>query len=53
MVEQAKKFLSNDEFSEYANVAIGLECGFNFKSIFYAAFKKFTSKTPIVFREEY
>lgn len=52
-VEQAKKFLSNDEFSEYTIVAIGLECGFNSKSTFYAAFKKFTSETPTTFRAQF
>lgn len=50
-VEQAKKFLSNDEFSQYTNVSIGLECGFNSKSTFYSAFKKFTSQTPSEFKE--
>lgn len=50
-VEQAKKFLSNHEFSEYTIVAIGLECGFNSKSTFYSAFKKFTGETPTTFRE--
>ena len=50
-VEQAKKFLSNNEFSEYTIVAIGLECGFNSKSTFYSAFKKFTSETPTSFRD--
>ncbi|MFL1013031.1 helix-turn-helix domain-containing protein [Flavisericum labens] len=52
-VEQAKKFLSNDEFSEYTIVAIGLECGFNSKSTFYSAFKKFTSQTPSSFRDQF
>jgi AraC-like DNA-binding protein len=52
-VEQAKKFLSNDEFSNYTIVAIGLECGFNSKSTFYSAFKKFTSETPTTFRAQY
>ncbi|RED50158.1 helix-turn-helix domain-containing protein [Seonamhaeicola aphaedonensis] len=52
-VEQAKKFLSNDEFSEYTIVAIGLECGFNSKSTFYTAFKKFTSETPTAFRANF
>ncbi|WP_242085611.1 helix-turn-helix domain-containing protein [Aestuariivivens sediminis] len=52
-VAQAKKFLANDEFSEYTIVAIGLECGFNSKSTFYSAFKKFTSKTPTAYRAEY
>jgi AraC-like DNA-binding protein len=52
-VKQAKKFLSNKEFSEYTIVAIGLECGFNSKSTFYASFKKFTSETPTTFREQF
>ncbi|TXG38660.1 helix-turn-helix domain-containing protein [Seonamhaeicola maritimus] len=52
-VEQAKKFLSNDDFSEYTIVAIGLECGFNSKSTFYSAFKKFTSETPTSFRANF
>jgi AraC-like DNA-binding protein len=52
-VEQAKKFLSDDEFSQYTIVAIGLECGFNSKSTFYSAFKKFTSETPTSYREQF
>lgn len=52
-VEQAKKFLSNDDFSAYTIVAIGLECGFNSKSTFYSAFKKFTSKTPTIYRDQF
>lgn len=52
-VEQAKKFLSRNEFSEYTIVAIGLECGFNSKSTFYSAFKKFTSETPTTYRERF
>jgi len=52
-VEQAKKFLSNQEFSQYTNVSVGLECGFNSKSTFYSAFKKFTSQTPTEFKEKF
>ena len=52
-VEQAKKFLSNDEFSNYTIVSIGLECGFNSKSTFYSAFKKFTSETPTSYRTQF
>lgn len=52
-VKQAKKFLSKDEFSAYTIVAIGLECGFNSKSTFYSAFKKFTSQTPTDFRDQF
>ena len=49
-VNQAKQLLSDKEFENYTIVAIGLECGFNSKSTFYAAFKKFTSQTPTEFR---
>jgi AraC-like DNA-binding protein len=51
-VEQAKKFLVNDEFNNYTIVSIGLECGFNSKSTFYSAFKKFTSESPSTFRAQ-
>jgi AraC-like DNA-binding protein len=52
-VAQAKKFLSDGEFSQYTIVAIGLECGFNSKSTFYSAFKKFTSETPTTYRAQF
>jgi AraC-like DNA-binding protein len=52
-VEQAKKFLSDNEFSQYTIVAIGLECGFNSKSTFYSAFKNFTSETPTTYRAQF
>ena len=45
-VEQSKKFLADHTFNHYTIVSIGLECGFNSRSTFYSAFKKFTSKTP-------
>lgn len=50
-VEKAKKYLIKSDFSAYTIVAIGLECGFNSKSTFYAAFKKFTNVTPSEFKE--
>ncbi|WP_422081693.1 helix-turn-helix domain-containing protein [Ulvibacterium sp.] len=49
-VEEAKKLLSRPDYGSYTIVAIGLECGFNSKSTFYNAFKKFTGKTPTQFR---
>lgn len=51
-VEEAKRLLGDSDFSNYTIVAIGLECGFNSKSTFYTAFKKFTGVTPTAFRKE-
>jgi AraC-like DNA-binding protein len=51
-VEQAKVFLSDPDYDPYTIVSIGLECGFNSKSTFYSAFKKFTSLTPSQFRDQ-
>ena len=52
-VNKAKKLLSDCDFSNYTIVAIGYESGFNSKSTFYKAFKKFTSITPTVYRQNY
>ncbi|MFD0862713.1 helix-turn-helix domain-containing protein [Sungkyunkwania multivorans] len=51
-VEKAKRLLADLAFAQYTNVAIGLECGFNSRSTFYASFKKFTGETPSSFREK-
>lgn len=51
-VNKAKEFLKDKSFENYTIESIGLECGFNSKSAFYAAFKKFTSLTPIAYREQ-
>lgn len=51
-VEKAKKYLIRSDYSAYTIVAIGLECGFNSKSTFYSAFKKFTNVTPSEFKEK-
>ncbi|WP_194508897.1 helix-turn-helix domain-containing protein [Psychroserpens luteus] len=45
-INEAKEMLSNIEYDNYTIIAIGLEAGFNSKSSFYSAFKKFTNKTP-------
>ncbi|MCF6349781.1 MAG: helix-turn-helix domain-containing protein [Flavobacteriaceae bacterium] len=50
-VSYAKKLLTNKEYSTYTIIAIGLESGFNSKSTFYSAFKKFTNTTPTQFRK--
>ena len=51
-IEEARKLLGDPSFSAYTIVAIGLECGFNSKSTFYTAFKKFTGVTPTIYRKE-
>jgi len=50
-VEVSKELLSTKEFAAYTIVSIGLECGFNSKSTFYTAFKKFTGQTPTQYRK--
>ena len=50
-VEDAKLILGNNEFDNYTITAIGLESGFNSKSSFYTAFKKFTDKTPVEYKK--
>ncbi len=52
-VEDAKKLLASSDFEAYTIVSIGLECGFNSRSTFYSAFKKFTGQTPSAYRNEY
>ncbi len=52
-VQDAKKLLENPDFEKYTMVSIGLECGFNSKSTFYSAFKKFTGKTPTEYQKEH
>ncbi len=49
-VEEAKRYMSNPEFKNYTLISIGLEAGFNSKSAFNSAFKKFTGMTPSQFR---
>ena len=51
-VEKAKEYLTNVDYETYTIVAIGLECGFNSKSVFYSAFKKFTNTTPTVYKKQ-
>ncbi len=49
-VSEAKRYLTNPEFSRYTITAIGLEAGFNSKSAFYDIFKKATGQTPLSYK---
>lgn len=51
-IREAKKLLTNKEFSNYTIISIGLESGFNSKSAFYNVFKKETGLTPTQFRKQ-
>ena len=51
-IEKSKEFLKLKKYDSYTVESIGMECGFNTKSTFYSAFKKFTSVTPLEFRKE-
>lgn len=51
-VNDAKEMLSNPNYNKYTIVAIGLESGFNSKSSFYTAFKKFTGQTPMQYKKD-
>jgi len=45
-IEEAKSMLSNGRASKLSLEAVGEECGFNNKTSFYRAFKKYTGYTP-------
>lgn len=49
-IQEAKYHLTNHKLSKYSMEGLGLKCGFNSKSAFYAAFKKNTGKSPAVFQ---
>jgi len=51
-VEQVKELLIDDNYKDYTIRAIGLESGFNSKSTFYTAFKKFTDLTPVKYKKQ-
>ena len=50
-VEDAKRLLHDPAYAHYAITALGYEAGFNSKSTFYTAFKRFTKTTPGKFRQ--
>jgi AraC-like DNA-binding protein len=49
-VEEVKKRLEDPAYAHYSILGIALDCGFNSKSSFNAAFKKFTGFTPSQYR---
>jgi len=50
-VEEAKKRLLDPENEAFTILAIAYDVGFNSKSAFYSAFRKFVGKTPTAFRK--
>jgi len=50
-VEAAKELLLKPDLEHYSITSIGYQAGFNSKSTFYTAFKKFTNTTPGKFRK--
>lgn len=52
-VEEAKLIIQNPESEKYTLIAIGLEVGFNSKSAFNNAFKKYSGITPSEFKKKF
>ncbi len=50
-VKAAKKMLKDVDYENYTIIALAYEAGFNSKTAFYSAFKKFTNTTPSAFRK--
>lgn len=50
-IEEAKNLLGNEKYAHYTILAVAFEAGFNSKSAFYAAFKKYTGMTPGRYRK--
>lgn len=50
-IQESKRILQDNSYNDYTIIAIGLEAGFNSKSSFYTAFKKFTGKTPVDYKK--
>jgi AraC-like DNA-binding protein len=51
-VEAAKELLTRDDGTESSTLEIGFAVGFNSKSSFYNAFRRFTGVTPVEYREQ-
>ncbi|GAB1857913.1 hypothetical protein MHTCC0001_27500 [Flavobacteriaceae bacterium MHTCC 0001] len=50
-INDSKTMLQDHQYNNYTIAAIGLEVGFNSKSSFYTAFKKFTGQTPTTYKK--
>ncbi len=50
-IEEAKKLLISDSYQKHTVLEILMECGFNSKSAFNAAFKKHTGQSPLQFKK--
>jgi len=50
-IEDAKLLLKSPDFKNFTITAIGFEVGFNSKTSFYSAFKKFANTTPAQFQK--
>jgi AraC-like DNA-binding protein len=50
-VEEAKRRLMDPQYDPFTVLAIAYDVGFNSKSAFYSAFRKFVGKTPTAFRK--
>lgn len=51
-VEEAETYLTLPEYKDYTLSTIGLEAGFNSKSVFNTCFKKYTGFTPSEYRKK-
>lgn len=51
-IEEIKQRLTNNQYDSYSILGIAYDCGFNSKSSFNTAFKKFTGSTPSDFRQK-
>jgi AraC-like DNA-binding protein len=51
-VEEAKELMANPKFNHFSLLAIGQEAGFNSKTTFNTAFKRYAGVTPSQFKKE-